>query len=150
VPTLTPRNARCAGFVAAAMNRIGRLALVMCATAGCVTHQELALQRATREFRCPEPQIATRPRPDISDDVVDVRVCGHVARYSCFVEKYGAHCVREPLEAEDVEAMMSRPVDAPPAQTQPAAPATPHFDGRRICRDWSDFNDNRNCVPPAR
>jgi hypothetical protein len=150
VRALTPRNARFAGFVAATMSMVWRLAFVMGATAGCVTHQELALQRASREFRCPGPQIATLPRPDISNDVVDVRACGHVARYSCFIEKYGTHCVREPIEAEDVEAMMSRPVDSPPAETQTVSPATPRPDGRRICRDWSDFNANRNCVLPSR
>jgi len=124
-----------------------QLALVMCATSGCVTSQELAIHRASREFRCPEPKITIFPRPDISDEVVDVRGCGHVAQYNCFVERGGIHCVREPIDAEEVEALMSFPDN--PAPMQPVAPREYRPDGRRTCRDWSDFNTNRDCVAPA-
>jgi hypothetical protein len=89
------------------------------------------------------------PRPDISDDTVDVRACGHVARYDCFSEKNGNHCVREPIEAKDVDALMSLPANLPPAATPIETPTTRFPGGRRICRDWSDFNTNRNCVAPV-
>jgi hypothetical protein len=73
-------------------------AFVLCATSGCITRQQLAAERASREFHCPEPQIVTVARPDIFNDVIDVRACGQVARYSCFQERrYAPHCVREPL-----------------------------------------------------
>jgi hypothetical protein len=103
VPSLTLRNTRSFGPVAADMSIRWQLALVMCATSGCVTSQELAIHRASREFRCPEPKLAVRPRPDISDEVVDVRGCGHVGRYNCFAERDGTHCIREPIDAKDVE-----------------------------------------------
>ena len=51
------------------------------------------------------------PRPDISNDVVDVRACGQVARNECFRERYGDHCVREPIDAKDIDALMSLPAN---------------------------------------
>jgi hypothetical protein len=127
----------------------GLSVFALCATFGCVTRQELAARRASREFSCPEPLVVAVPRPDISDDTVDVRACGQVARYDCFREKYGNHCVREPIEAKDIDALMSLPVDSPPIETEAVPPTTPPPVGRRLCRDWSDFNENRNCVAPV-
>jgi hypothetical protein len=145
--SLTPRNTRSFGSVAATMGTKWHLAFVICATSGCVTSQGLAIHRASREFRCPEPKIAIFPRPDISEDVVDVRGCGHVAQYNCFVERDGTHCVREPIDTKDVEALMSLPDN--PAPMQPVAPREYRPDRPRICRDSSDFNTNRDCVAPA-
>src|SRR5579872_5602550 len=99
------------------MSKNWRLVFVLGATSGCVTTQELAARRASGEFRCPAARIVTVPRPDISDDVVDVRACGQVARYSCFHEKYNDHCIRESIfEQRDVDALMSLPE---PSRTQP-------------------------------
>ena len=91
-----------------------------------MTRQELAAHRAAREFRCPEPQVVTVPRPDISDDIVDVRACGQVARYDCFRAKHGNHCVREPIDTKDIDALMPLPANLPPT-------ATPTESLRHLC-----------------
>jgi hypothetical protein len=148
VCVLTLRNTRSVVLVAATMNNKWQLAFVICATSCCVTRQQLAVHRASGEFRCPAPRIATRPRPDISDDVIDVRACGHIVRYSCFYERNGPHCVREPIDVKDIDAMMSVPVDSAPAPETSASLPRGLSDGPRMCRDWSDFNANRDCVAP--
>jgi hypothetical protein len=119
---------------------------ILCAMSGCVAVQVPAAHRASREFRCPESLILTVPRPDIEEGVVDVRACGQVARYNCFQDKYGSHCIREPLDARDVDALMSLPEPSTATVAPPAAPTAPPIAGRRVCRDRSDFDENRNCV----
>jgi hypothetical protein len=112
------------------------------ATAGCITHP--ALTRASAEFHCPIRMIVERPRPDLGRDVLDVRACGHVARYNCVPTKYHVTCVREPMEPADVEQMTALPA-APSAQASAAlAPLPPGH--RRLCQDRRDFELSRSCV----
>jgi hypothetical protein len=121
-------------------------AFVLCATSGCVTVPGPAALRASREFRCPQSRILSVTRTDIEEGVVDVRACGQVARYNCFQDKYGGHCIREPMDAKDVDAIISLPEPAKAPVAPPVAPPLPPIAGRRVCRDRSDFDENRNCV----
>ena len=64
----------------------------------CVTPDSLARTRASHEFKCPEDQVALRPRSDLSDGTYDVEACGRRARYTCTLTKYQHVCAREPLD----------------------------------------------------
>jgi hypothetical protein len=44
----------------------------------------------------PIGDVVVTQRPEISSEIYDVEGCRQRARYSCFHERYGAHCVREP------------------------------------------------------
>jgi len=63
---------------------------------GCISGQTMAAQRASRELACPIGDVVVTQRPEISSEIYDVEGCRQRARYSCFHERYGTHCVREP------------------------------------------------------
>jgi hypothetical protein len=71
--------------------------LVTLAVAGCVDLRTTAVQRASRELRCPEAQVTLVNRPEIDMHVFDASGCGRVARYTCFhPHESGNLCAREP------------------------------------------------------
>jgi len=80
------------------------LALGACTlgAAGCLPGPPtVAIQRASKEFGCPDDKVAVAERGDISDSIYDVAACGRRARYSCFWVDDGSsvasvQCVREP------------------------------------------------------
>ena len=83
--------------------------LVTLVASGCITRQRLAADRFSGELRCPQQRIVAVERPDIDENVVDVHGCGHAARYNCFAQKFGPHCVREPLDAEQAARLAATP-----------------------------------------
>jgi len=77
------------------------LAFLLALTSGCYGVEDSAKIRAANEFRCPEDQIVLTPRPDLSEDTVDVFACGYRARYTCPSKRNSSvprTCVREPLQ----------------------------------------------------
>ncbi|HVR62896.1 MAG TPA: hypothetical protein VMU50_13415 [Polyangia bacterium] len=119
-----------------------------------MTYDSPVLDRASHELRCPEGALLTAPRADIAPGVIDVAGCEQVARYYCFVERYGTPCVREPdpspAERAALLAWTRKPQPAggvgAPDGSEPGLTA----DGRRMCRDRTDFDEHQDCVMPRK
>ena len=118
---------------------------VGCATT-CATPGDRAIQRASREFSCPEEKIGLIERDDLSNNLYDIEACGHRARYTCVVSTTGVvtACVREP-----------DPPKWDPDPKDVARLPRPHGnydrlrfssgEARRICRDQDDFERYHDC-----
>jgi hypothetical protein len=95
-----------------------RNAAVVCfgvlAISGCVALSTTAVERASRELRCPQAQLDIVNRPDIDDHVFDVSGCGHAARYMCFHPYQSDNfCAREPDPAP-ADRVAPPPISTPP------------------------------------
>ena len=122
--------------------------LVLFFGAGCATTGDSAIQRASREFSCPEERIGLIERTDISNSLYDIEACGQRARYMCVMSKdreVGTTCMREPdppkwdPDPKDVANLPKPRGLSDPLRTSPG-------EARRICRDQDDFKSYRDCI----
>jgi hypothetical protein len=78
------------------MRRLILMAIVGAIPAlACITAEDGARTRAANEFHCPENEVRTELREELSAATVDVQACGHSARYTCD-PRYPSVCTREP------------------------------------------------------
>jgi hypothetical protein len=130
--------------------RIGVLVLFF--GVGCATAGDRAIQRASREFSCPEEKIGLIERADISENLYDIEACGQRARFMCVLSKR----VDAPSRS-DISCM--REPDPPKWDPDPKDVARlpqPHFinerlrsssgEARRICRDQDELERYRDCI----
>ena len=128
------------------MSTISLAVLILFFGVGCATVGDRAIQRASREFTCPEERIGLIERADISNNLYDIEACGHRVRYMCVTPyRSDISCLREPDPSKwdpDPKEVAGLPK---PQGTYDRLRSSPG-EARLICHDRDDFERYHDCI----
>jgi len=85
-------------------SRVTYLCVIVSILVGCVSSDQLAIDRAMREYDCPKEKIEVRYLSTTSVkfssyDIYRVKACGTIATYAC--SETGGDCVKESDDRRD-------------------------------------------------